>query len=89
MRREFKKCKKRCVDIPKHEIVSLVSQTGDEYFALLLIPYEGANNIVIGRGVSEVEAHEQLVSKLARPIAAKPKMAKQIAKRAQDEAEDE
>jgi hypothetical protein len=48
------------------EIASLVSQTGDEYFALLLVPSGSSNRIVVGRGVSEVEAHEQLVSELAK-----------------------
>ena len=46
-----------------------MSQTGDEYFALLLVPCGGSNRIVIGRGVSEIEAHEQLVSELAKLIA--------------------
>jgi hypothetical protein len=42
-----------------------VSQTGDEYFALLLVPCGGFNRILIGRGVSEIEAHEQLVGESA------------------------
>ena len=54
------------MEISKTEIVSIVSQTGDEYLALLLVPYGRSNEIVLGRGASEVEAHEQLVSKLAK-----------------------
>jgi hypothetical protein len=52
--------------VSQTEIASLVSQTGDEYFALLLVPCGGSNRIVIGRGDSEIEAHEQLVSELAK-----------------------
>jgi hypothetical protein len=57
------------MDVSQTEIVSLVSQTGDEYLALLLVPCGGSNRIVIGRGVSEIEAHEQLVSEVAKLIA--------------------
>src|SRR5690348_5393498 len=57
------------MDVSQIEIVSLVSQTGDEYLALLLVPCGGSNRIVIGRGVSEIEAHEQLVSEVAKLIA--------------------
>jgi hypothetical protein len=46
-----------------------VSQAGDEYFALLLVPCGGFNRILIGRGISEIEAHEQLVGELAKLIA--------------------
>jgi hypothetical protein len=62
------------MEVSKTEIVSLVSQTGDEYFALLLVPYGRSNHIVLGRGASEVEAHEQLVSELAKLILAKLEM---------------
>ena len=55
--------------VSQSEIASLVSQTGDEYFALLLVCYEGTNRIVMGRGVSEIEAHEELVGKLVELIA--------------------
>jgi hypothetical protein len=57
------------MNVSQTEIVSLVSQTGDEYLALLLVPCGGSNRIVIGRGVSEIEAHEQLVSEVAKLIA--------------------
>ena len=57
------------MNVSPTEIASLVSQTGDEYLALLLVPCGGSNLIVIGRGVSEIEAHEQLVSELAKLIA--------------------
>lgn len=53
------------MEISQTEIASLVSQSGDEYFALLLVPCERSNRIVVGRGVTEIEAHEQLVSELA------------------------
>ena len=56
------------MEISKTEIVSVVSQTGDEYLALLLVPNGRSNEIVLGRGTSEVEAHEQLVSKLAQLV---------------------
>jgi len=59
------------MEISKTEIVSVVSQTGDEYLALLLVPYGRSNEIVLGHGANEVEAHEQLVSKLAKLIVAK------------------
>jgi hypothetical protein len=55
--------------VSQTEIASLVSQTGDEYFALLLVSFGAANRIVVGRGVSEIEAHEQLVGELAKLIA--------------------
>lgn len=55
--------------VSETEIASLVSQTGDEYFALLLVPCGGFNRIVVGRGISEIEAHEQLVGELAKLIA--------------------
>lgn len=55
--------------VSETEIASLVSQTGDEYLALLLVPCGGSNRIVVGRGVSEIEAHEQLVTELAKLIA--------------------
>jgi hypothetical protein len=45
-----------------------------EYFALLLVPYGCSNRIVLGRGANEVEAHEQLVSELAKLIVAKFEM---------------
>jgi hypothetical protein len=61
--------RKRAMRVSQTEIASLVSQTGDEYFALLLVPCRGSNRIVIGRGVSEVAAHEQLASELAKLIA--------------------
>lgn len=57
------------MNVSPTEIASLVSQTGDEYLALLLVPCGGSNRIVMGRGVSEIEAHEQLVSELAKLIA--------------------
>ena len=60
---------KGSMNVSQIEIASLVSQTGDEYLALLLVPCGGSNRIVIGRGVSEIEAHEQLVSELAKLIA--------------------
>jgi hypothetical protein len=60
---------KGSMEVSQTEIASLVSQTGDEYFALLLVPCGGSNRIVIGRGVSEIEAHEQLVSELVKLIA--------------------
>jgi hypothetical protein len=54
-------------------IASLVSQAGDEYLALLLIPCgNNSNRLVVGHGTSEIEAHEQLVSELAR-FAPKPR----------------
>jgi hypothetical protein len=65
---------KRVMEVSKTEIVSLVSQTGDEYFALLLVPNGCSNRIVLGRGANEVEAHEQLVSELAKLIVAKFEM---------------
>jgi hypothetical protein len=55
--------------ISETEIASLVSQTGDEYFALLLVPCGGFNRILTGRGISEIEAQEQLVGELAKLIA--------------------
>jgi hypothetical protein len=55
--------------VSQTKVASLVSQTGDEYFALLLVACGGSNRIVVGRGVSEIEAHEQLVSELAKLIA--------------------
>jgi len=60
---------KGSMNVSQIEIASLVSQNGDEYLALLLVPCGGSNRIVIGRGVSEIEAHEQLVSELAKLIA--------------------
>jgi hypothetical protein len=60
---------KGSMEVSQTEIASLVSQTGDEYFALLLVPCGGSNRILIGRGLSEIEAHEQLVSELAKLIA--------------------
>ena len=51
--------------VSQTEIASLVSQTGDEYIALLLLPSGKSNRIVVGRGISEIEAHEQLVSELS------------------------
>ena len=60
---------KGSMNVSQTEIASLVSQTGDEYLALLLVPFGASNRIVIGRGVSEIEAHEQLVSELAKLIA--------------------
>jgi hypothetical protein len=59
------------MEISQTEIASLVSQRGDEYFALLLVPSGSSNRIVVGRGVSEIEAHEQLVSELAN-LASRP-----------------
>ena len=53
------------MEISQNEIASLVSQTGDEYLALLLVPFESSNRIMVGRGASEMEAHEQLVSALS------------------------
>ena len=58
--------------VSQTEIASLVSQTGDEYFALLLVSCGRANRIVVGRGVSEIEAHEQLVGELAKLIGDPP-----------------
>ena len=49
--------------------IALVSQAGDEYFALLMVPCGSFNRILIGRGISEIEAHEQLVGELAKLIA--------------------
>jgi hypothetical protein len=60
---------RRSMKVSQTEIASLVSQTGDEYLALLLVPCSDSNRIVIGRGVGEIEAHEQLVSELAKLIA--------------------
>jgi hypothetical protein len=57
------------MDVSQTEIASLVSQTGDEYLALLLVQCGGCNRIVVGRGLSEIEAHEQLVSEVAKLIA--------------------
>jgi len=57
------------MNVSQTEIVSLVSQTGDEYLALLMVLRGGSNRIVVDRGVSETEAHEQLVSELAKLIA--------------------
>jgi hypothetical protein len=55
--------------VSETEIASLVSQTGDKYFALLLVACGGFNRILIGRGISEIEAHEQLVGELGKLIA--------------------
>ena len=52
------------MNISQTEIASLVSQTGDEYLALLLVPGGDFNQIMVGRGVSEIEAHEQLINAL-------------------------
>jgi len=60
---------KGSMNVSQTEIVSLVSQTGDEYLVLLMAPCGGSNRIVVDRGVSETEAHEQLVSELAKLIA--------------------
>jgi hypothetical protein len=58
--------------VSQTEIASLVTQAGDEYLALLLLPSGRFNRIVVGRGISEIEAHEQLVSELANMIANSP-----------------
>jgi hypothetical protein len=60
--------------VSQTEIASLVSQSGDEYIALLLLSSGKSNRIVVGRGVSEIEAHEQLVSELSDLIANPPSM---------------
>ena len=52
------------MNISQTEIASLVSQTGDEYLALLLVPGGDFNRIMVGRGISEIEAHEQLINAL-------------------------
>jgi hypothetical protein len=77
------------MEISKTEIVSVVSQAGDEYLALLLVPYGRSNEIVLGRGASEVEAHEQLVSKLAKLIVSKIEQPRASGEKAQDESKDE
>ena len=60
--------------VSQTEIASLVSQSGDEYIALLLLSSGKSNRIVVGRGMSEIEAHEQLVSELSDLIANPPSM---------------
>lgn len=50
--------------ISQTEIASLVSQAGDEYLALLLVPGGDLDRIMVGRGISEIEAHEQLINVL-------------------------
>ena len=52
------------MNISQTEIASLVSQTGDEYLALLLVPGHDFNRIMVGREVCEIEAHEQLINAL-------------------------
>jgi succinate dehydrogenase flavin-adding protein (antitoxin of CptAB toxin-antitoxin module) len=52
------------MNISQTEIASLVSQAGDEYLALLLVPDGDFNRIMVGRGISEIEAHEQLINAL-------------------------
>ena len=44
------------MEVSKTQIVSLVSQTGDEYFALLLVPYGRYNRIALGRGATRHRA---------------------------------
>jgi hypothetical protein len=77
------------MEVSKTEIMSLVSPTGDEYLALLLVPCGPSNHIVLGRGTSEVEAHEQLATELAKLIVAKLEMSGTTGEKAQDESEDE
>jgi hypothetical protein len=52
------------MNISQTEIASLVSQTGDEYLAFLLVPGGDFNRIMVGRGACEIEAHEQLINAL-------------------------
>jgi hypothetical protein len=55
---------RQAMNISQTEIASLVSQTGDEYLALLLVPDGDFNRIMVGRGIGEIEAHEQLINEL-------------------------
>jgi hypothetical protein len=60
--------------ISQTEIASLVSQAGDEYLALLLVPGGDFDRIMVGRGISEIEAHEELINvliDLVEPLADK------------------
>jgi hypothetical protein len=75
------------MEVSKTEIASLVSQVGDEYFALLLVPHGRSNRIVLGRGASEVEAHERLASELAKLSAAKLEIPDATGQKADDERE--
>jgi len=75
------------MEVSKTEIVSLVSQAGDEYFALLLVPHGRSNRIVLGRGASEVDAHEKLAGELAKLSAAKLEIPNATGQKAEDERE--
>jgi hypothetical protein len=61
-------------DFADRNRIAGVSQAGDEYLALLLVPGGDLDRIMVGRGISEIEAHEQLINvliDLVEPLADK------------------